>query len=311
MKYIIRICLALAGVCLVPGMLCLVLGAAMGGDLRQAAQYAHIGPGGRGFSLVSWSDYDDIFWDGYYIPAPEAPEAPQAPEAPSAPEAPLIGAAVGDQNQRLEGYNNTPNSAPTQVARATKLDFELSGVRDVVIASGKGFGVYIDSQVRGFETRMDGTTWELKTSGKNRTTGSMTIILPEGFTFEDVEITLGAGEISGSGLRATELEFTAGAGSISMTDVWADKLELKAEAGNVEVSGDVGHTVDITAEAGYVSLNMPRPEDYGYEVECSMGHVSLGGDDFTALQSSHSANLSAPLLFEIECSVGGVEVSFD
>ena len=86
--------------------------------------------------------------------------------------------------------------------------------------------------------------------------------------------------------------------------------DLEAAAGQIKLDGEVYGQVEISAEAGQVVLNIPEPEDYGYEVECRLGNVKMGAYSFSGMSTVASDSTSAANLFEIECSVGSVEVNF-
>lgn len=306
MKNFIRVCAGLAAMFLVPGILCMVMGTALGGSWREAMRYTSVGDENHGMHLLGW--HDDGYNMGWYDDweAPEAPEAPEPPEAPTAPAVPGTG-----NRQRLGSYRGLENQAPQGVTAAVKLDFEMGGIKDVEILTGEGFGLYTEGDVGTLTNHMDGSTWEIKVKSHNLVKGSVYIILPEGLRFEEIELEVGAGGITGSGLQAEKLEAKANAGGIDLSGVWARRMDLEAQAGGVSVSGEVTEKAELTAEAGSVYLLTVEPADYGYKIESSMGAVSIDGDTFNTLSSTIKNNTGAATLFDVECSVGSVEVEFE
>ena len=314
MKNFIRVCAGLAAVFLVPGILCMVMGTALGGSWSEAMRYTSVGNGRYGVQLLGWNDSYVSDWGEYYAgehhggwAAPEAPEAPEPPQAPTAPTAP----GATELRQRLGSYNGLENRAPETVAKATKLEFELSGTKEIQIIPAEGFGLYDEGDVGTLTTRMDGSTWKVETNHRRTVAGTLYVLLPEGAQFTEIELMVGAGGITGSGLSADKLEATAGAGAVDLTGVWARKLELTAEAGSISVQGEVTQKAELDAQAGYIYLLTPKPADYGYKIECSMGSVSIDGDNYSALSSSVKHNSHAATMFDVDCSVGSVEVAFE
>ena len=103
MKNFIRVCAGLAAVFLVPGILCMVMGTALGGSWSEAMRYTSVGNGRYGVQLLGWNDSYVSDWGEYYAgehpggwAAPEAPEAPEPPQAPPATTAP----GANEQRQR-------------------------------------------------------------------------------------------------------------------------------------------------------------------------------------------------------------------
>lgn len=277
-------------------------------------RYTSVGNGRYGVQLLGWNDSYVSDWGEYYAgehhggwAAPEAPEAPEPPQAPTAPTAP----GATELRQRLGSYNGLENRAPETVAKATKLEFELSGTKEIQIIPAEGFGLYAEGDVGTLTTRMDGSTWKVETNHRRTVAGTLYVLLPEGAQFTEIELMVGAGGITGSGLSADKLEATAGAGAVDLTGVWARKLELTAEAGSISVQGEVTQKAELDAQAGYIYLLTPKPADYGYKIECSMGSVSIDGDNYSALSSSVKHNSHAATMFDVDCSVGSVEVAFE
>lgn len=326
MKNFIRVCAGLAAVFLVPGILCLVMGTALGGSWSEAMRYTSVGDS-RGFNLhlMGWyDDYDDYGdYDGSYEHAwregmeslhhsiPVAPEAPEAPEPPQAPEAPAApGAAV-----RLGSYKGMENLAPAGVAGAGKLEFEMGAIKAVEIVSGEGFGLYTEGDAGQLTTHMDGSTWKIETENhhRNKAAGYVYIVLPQGMTFEKIELESSAGNMTGDGLRANKLEANANAGDLDLTNVWAAGMDLEAKAGSVSVQGELTGRAELTAQAGSVYLLLPEPQEanYGnYEVENNLGSVEIGGHSVGLGHTSKSIS-GATLFFEVECDVGSVNVEFE
>lgn len=222
------------------------------------------------------------------LSAPAAPQAPTAPEAPAAP----AGISATDGIRSLE--------------------VEL-GAASVTIRPGDGFSVTADD-MSAIDVYQDEDTFEVTANDRWRGNWKefhIEITVPADYVLDELDLTIGAGKLTAEGLRCLEADLCVGAGQMILTDFSADvSADLEAAAGQIKLNGEVYGEVDISAEAGQVVLNIPRPEDYGYEVECSLGNVKLGPHQFSGMSTSASDNTGAATLFEIECSVGSVEVNF-
>ena len=73
-------------------------------------------------------------------------------------------------------------------------------------------------------------------------------------------------------------------------------MDLSADAGSVDVSGTVNDTAKVEVNAGSVTLRTPRPEQYGYALECNMGQVEMFGEVSSSLYKRVVESGAAPLL---------------
>lgn len=224
--------------------------------------------------------------------------APAAPEAPAAPTAPSLTAAG-------EG-------AAVPVESIRSLEVEL-GAALVTIQPGDGFSVTADD-MSAIDVYQDEDTFQVTANDRWRGNWKefhVDITVPPDYLLDELDLTIGAGRMTAEGLRCLEADLCVGAGQMVLTDFSATaSADLEAAAGQIKLDGEVYGQVEISAEAGQVVLNIPEPEDYGYEVECRLGNVKMGAYSFSGMSTVASDSTSAANLFEIECSVGSVEVNF-
>lgn len=159
----------------------------------------------------------------------------------------------------------------------------------------------------------------------------ITIALPAGCQFEEVELEIGAGIMEVYNLSAYELEAAVGAGELSLSDVEAGEWSVDVGAGVVETNvmtvkkdaditvgmGSVAYNgcimgnLDVECSMGNVEMELDGKEtDHNYEIECGAGNIVVGGFSTSALAMERKINNGAASTFEIECSMGNVNIWF-
>lgn len=150
--------------------------------------------------------------------------------------------------------------------------------------------------VKNFSSRMDGDTLEIS-GGKgiisDGSKGVITITIPIGTSFDEVDLSLGAGQAHISGLCAENVNIEVGAGQAEI--VGLDTRNLDAETG----------TGQITAEL------VGSETDYSYDVECGIGEIVIGEKSFGGLGKEQKiTNPGSERFMDVECGIGQVTIKF-
>ncbi|MCM1112524.1 MAG: DUF4097 family beta strand repeat-containing protein [Muribaculum sp.] len=204
-------------------------------------------------------------------------------------------------------------------------DPDVSAVRELEIEAGGCTVVLEDSEDEDFHVSVkkaksyqgyvsDGTL-HLKCIRKSQETGSdctLLLAIPAGYTFDEVEMVLGAGELRGkSTLTASELDIELGAGAITLDDLDVGRLDAEVGAGSLEVSGGIREFADVECAAGSVVFRMGGAEtDYNYTVSVAMGDIRIGSTSFSGLSRTKDIDNNASAGMELECAAGSIEVHF-
>lgn len=175
---------------------------------------------------------------------------------------------------------------------------------DVELAAGT-LEIYYDDveeievqqeDVANFQCYMEDRTLHVK-GGKNfgigNSDGKITIVIPKDMKFEEVDMEVGAGEATVSGLTANTLDIEVGAGQADFTSLDVQNLNAETGAGelNVELIGS--------------------ESDYNYDVECGIGEIEIGGNSYGGFGSEQNiTNPGAERFLDLECGVGEVQVAF-
>lgn len=159
----------------------------------------------------------------------------------------------------------------------------------------------------------------------------ITMDIPRGLYFQEVEMEVGAGIMEIYALSAGELETLVGAGEVILTNITAEefsaeigvgrmqtentavkKADIKVNMGNCDFEGSISG--DLEAECGMGNLNLllaGREEDHNYKLECSAGNINLGENSIAALASERTINNGAGSTYELICNMGSITVDFE
>lgn len=162
---------------------------------------------------------------------------------------------------------------------------------------------------------------------------TITLYVPESFSFGTVNVSMGAGSLSFTDLRAADyVSMEVGAGEIFADGIRSNDLNLEIGAGEIElrdmeVRGDLfaeigmgsfeGHgtlmeDVVIKCAMGSVELELSDSEkSYDYTLECAMGSIDLGDKSYAGLAKGKTIINGADRIMRLECAMGNVTVSFD
>lgn len=132
----------------------------------------------------------------------------------------------------------------------------------------------------------------------------------EELTADEVDMTAGAGMISSEQIKCRSLNVEAGAGMIKLQNVDAGKLDLDVGVGEAVIEGNVKEKIDAECGMGTIELILDNDEKaYDYELECAAGSIELGGKTYSALAETEIDN-HADGKCTLECNMGSIRVDF-
>lgn len=182
-----------------------------------------------------------------------------------------------------------------------------TGAAEVIIETGDDFRV-TGSDVNWSEKNDDGT---LKVETKRPHTGTLTVTVPADFTLRELEVSVGAGSLSMSGISCEEGSFSVGAGEIVLDSVTVTReADFEIGMGSLTFSGTLSGKTKVECGVGSVDINVANPGDYGYDVELAGGSVVIGGETYAGLGQEVQRNPGAAVQYEVECGLGEVNILF-
>ena len=201
----------------------------------------------------------------------------------------------------------------------TEIDIELAAGR-VEFVEGEGSDIHIDtdnlSKRLGFKCYMDGS--ELKLTSKKRFSGvenigrgTITVRIPKDMIFEEVSLSMGAGNLSVGQIYTEDLSVEIGAGEVNIDNFQADEAKFECGAGNITAQGDVKSSADIQCGVGSIVYTASgHEEEYNYEIECGSGEVLCGDSSYSGLGKNRHIDNNADKDISIEGGVGSVIIDF-
>lgn len=221
------------------------------------------------------------------------------------------------------------------------LDLEIDG-GELTLQKGSGMSLIKDGGPE-CQYYIEGDTFYLRQkclSPIGSDGAHLTLTLPEDIALDKVRIKMGAGAVMAEGfLAAREVEVELGAGEVTMEEVKADSFSADVAAGSVEVrkldatecdtNVSMGEIVlenalvtgdlDAAVSMGDISIYLRDSyEDHAYEVNCGMGEVEIVTEKretkgFSGIGGSTTlvgANAASGSVYDLSCSMGDIYMEF-
>ena len=171
----------------------------------------------------------------------------------------------------------------------------------------------------------------ITTMGSDISENVITLVVPKGTYFSELELEVGAGVMEISGVDAMEIDAQVGAGGLLLHQMETQEFSAEVGVGRIEasdmISGNVSMTVsmgegiykgtasgEVEAECDMGNIEFvlkEKQEDFNYSIECSAGSIKIGGAEFTGLAREQRMDNHAFREFEAECNMGNIVISFE
>ncbi len=130
---------------------------------------------------------------------------------------------------------------------------------------------------------------------------------------DDMEINLGAGKLTADYLKADKFTCTAGAGQILIDKAeFADDVEISVGAGEVIMTASIPG--DLHAECGLGNMEITifgsTEQEHNYKMECAAGNLTAGSRSVSGLAAEQDIDNGAASDFDLECAMGNLSVRF-
>lgn len=265
---------------------------------------------GPSLSIGHWSSDTPVELAPDAPEAPAAPEVPAAPEAPAVPEDPAAAETAPPLEEALPGTYNEHATGMTQEIHSLSIE---AGAARIVLQPGDSWNLEV-AGTSAYTSEVEDGVWEIEcTSAQLFGTdeAGLFITFPFDAVLRSLDVEIGAGSLTGSGLVCQQASLEVGAGSLELLDtVVTGPCELSASLGALILTGELAAGADIECGMGSVKCDLVRPQDFGYTIEGGMGGVTIDGQDYGGLAVDTTVNPGAAVQYAIECGMGGVEIKF-
>lgn len=219
----------------------------------------------------------------------------------------------------------------TFTSKISDLNIQLNAA-DFYIKEGNSFSV--ESNLKNLEIHEKNGRLTLKDLTKIKLNGSntyenavLTIYVPVGTVFDNVNIKTGAGRFTVDSLSAATIGFELGAGDVTISKLIAEKsADIEGGAGRITISN--GAIKDLALKMGMGQLNLTAAltgdselelgvgesnitllgskDDYELDIEKGIGNITVDGKNVTDYGSSGNGANEV----EIHGGIGAINVEF-
>ncbi len=130
-------------------------------------------------------------------------------------------------------------------------------------------------------------------------------------TCKDLDIELGAGDISFSKLTAEDADISIGAGKVSFEKLYSKNANVEVGMGDFTSAGDISDSLDLVCTMGNATLKLESAEtDHDYDIKVGMGNLNVGSTKISGMASEREIDNESSSKYNIEVGMGNVNMSF-
>jgi len=167
--------------------------------------------------------------------------------------------------------------------------------------------------------------------GSDFNSNNITLKVPMGMRFDEVEAEVGAGIMEFYDIEARELEASVGAGVLNLyrsqaeelsaeigagefyaQDMTSQKADLTVSLGTCTYQGAIARELEAECDMGNMDFLLKgKEEDYNYEIECSGGNIEMDSFNTAAFAMERRIDNGAATTFDLSCSMGNITIHFE
>ena len=228
---------------------------------------------------------------------------------------------LGASPEPEPGQSQAPGGDPAQTLDAfTEIEMKVS-VGDVTIRRGTEFHIEVsfEGTVRGEPYRIeyevtDGTLHVVSfprhhNDDDGDCSGQVLVTVPEDAALEEIQVSLGIGDVTLRELSVDEAELETGMGDLAVIDTAAREVELNTGMGDVEISGIPAAEMELSTGMGNVTARLDcTQEECGWTLASGMGSIQVDG--VTSLMSASHRAPGGSFRLNGSTGMGNVSVTF-
>ena len=189
---------------------------------------------------------------------------------------------------------------------AGEFEIKESETTDILIKSGMPIKAQVDGDTIKIHTKdsVQFISWG--------SSGVISIEVPKGTHFGDVDMKIGAGKIECENVSAQKLSLEVGAGEIIMSESDTKEMAVNVGMGSFIFHGNVNGDIEMDCGMGNAQLWLDgTEEDYNYEIDCDMGNITVGNHSYGGVSAKQYIDNNAAYDIEMDCGMGNVELYFN
>lgn len=199
---------------------------------------------------------------------------------------------------------------------ASVLQVKIGGCALAILDSEDGCARVVAENVGKFQAYQKGNELRITSTRKakeNAEDSRITLYLPAGYSWQEAELEVGAGQIVAEGLAVSKLDVSVGAGEIRLSRMEVGSLGAEVGVGNLVAQGNVTESIEAECAMGNLELKLTGSRtNYDYELECVAGNIKIGEEQYGGgVTKEQKINNGAGRTIDLECSMGNIAVAFE
>lgn len=194
------------------------------------------------------------------------------------------------------------------------LDFEV-GAAELILTQGDEFALEVEGSQH-YRSWQEHGVWKIETQpevyARRDQIPTFYVTIPEDAQFLEVEFSVGIGTVEAESITCGKASIEVGAGTVTLENLISEQCEMEVGAGAIDINGGkMSGITEIECGLGSVDMNVERPESYGCKMELGMGTISIDGAEYSGVvHEQRMGSMDAKTFYNIECAMGEVNISF-
>lgn len=196
--------------------------------------------------------------------------------------------------------------------RKLKLDVKYGNITLLPAEDGK---IRVETENAGTDLECGADGHELKIKGNSRRlkNADIRIWIPAGNVLEKAELDLDAAALTVEDFSAEDLEISIGAGQMRADGVLAaEKLSVEVGAGEMRIEELDCSRIELDCGLGSMDVRAAGSQaDYSYEISCGMGEIRIGDETYNSFAGEKEVRTQGSRgELKASCGMGSIRVDF-
>lgn len=145
----------------------------------------------------------------------------------------------------------------------------------------------------------------------NNSNKKITVYIPINYQFNDVDISVDAGDFEAENIYARDIEISVDAGDFAAKKVTTTNLNVEVDAGKATIDLLDCLNSDFDCDMGDIEVTMVGSEaDYSYDVSCDLGSVRIGNYKTDGLSDDYSFSGGMKKI-SVNCDASDIDIKME
>ena len=154
-------------------------------------------------------------------------------------------------------------------------------------------------------TQPDSASKIIKNIHLKNVKSELTITIPSDVTLTTVNCDINLGNSKLTGINGSDITAHVDMGNLTLSDCSFSQYNIDTNMGNIDISRCSFDTMHLDVDMGNASVQLPRSDAYGYNLETDMGNVNLYGTNY---KRNCSYNTGAKKMITAKVNMGNIDI---